>query len=58
VPFIDSVWQGLRLSPPRPYHCFAVDIDSAAFVRFEEQTWECWRWDADGGLRKETKPND
>ena len=53
-----AIFARVEWRPTEPYHCFAVDIESAAFVRFQERIWESWRWDPDGGLRKETKPND
>jgi hypothetical protein len=54
----ETIFARVEWRPTEPYHCFAVDVESAAFVRFEERTWECWRWDPEGGLRKEIKPND
>ena len=39
-------------------HVFAVDIASAAFVRFGPDTWEIWRWDPDAGLMKDVHPNE
>jgi hypothetical protein len=44
--------------PTGSYHCFALDILEAAYVRFEEKIWEQWHWAPEAGLRKETKPND
>jgi hypothetical protein len=38
--------------PPEPnYHLFAIDIDSAGFVTFDEPRYGL-AWDADGGLRR------
>jgi hypothetical protein len=54
----ETIFARVEWKPSEPYHCFVIDIDEAAYVRFEEQTWECWRWNAQRGLRKETKPND
>ena len=54
---------GWKPDPDQPEdpdnHIFALDIGSAAFVRFDKETWETWRWNpTDGlGLRKEVRPN-
>jgi hypothetical protein len=37
--------------PPDPYHVFAVDIDSAAFVTFAEPGFGL-AWEAGGKLRR------
>jgi hypothetical protein len=38
--------------PPEPtYHLFAIDIDSAGFVTFDEPRYGL-AWDPDGGLRR------
>jgi hypothetical protein len=54
----DAIFARIEWRPSEPYHCFAVDVLQAAFVRFEEKTWEVWRWRPKTGLRKEAKPND
>ena len=51
-------FQGRYPLSPEPYHCFAIEIERAAYVRFEERIWEWWSWDPDSGLRKEEKPNE
>jgi hypothetical protein len=44
--------------PAEPdYHLFSVDVESATFVRFDEATWETWRWTPAAGTRKITRPN-
>jgi hypothetical protein len=54
----DAVYSRIEWRPKQPYHCFALDVERGAFVRFEEEIWVTWRWDPELGLRKETKPND
>jgi hypothetical protein len=44
--------------PPEPnYHLFAIDIDSAGFVTFDEPRYGL-AWDPDGGLRRWTIKDD
>jgi Pyridoxamine 5'-phosphate oxidase len=54
----DAIFARINWRPKEPYHCFSVSVERGAFVRFEEEIWETWRWDPELGLRKETKPND
>ena len=54
----DAVFARIDWRPTEPYHCFAIDVERAGFVRFEERLWEWWSWDPDSGLRKEEKPNE
>ena len=56
--FEEAVFARIEWRPTEPYHCFAIDIERAAYVRFEESIWEWWSWDPASGLRKETKPNE
>ncbi|GAA2836938.1 pyridoxamine 5'-phosphate oxidase family protein [Crossiella cryophila] len=41
----DAIFARLDWRPPEPYHCFAFDITSAGFVRFEDggRRWLAWR---------------
>ncbi|MBP2472837.1 hypothetical protein JOF53_001709 [Crossiella equi] len=41
----DFVHARLDWRPPEPYHCFALDITSAGFVKFEDdgRRWLSWR---------------
>ena len=42
-------------SPDDPaYHIFSVEIESAAFVRFNGSSWQHWAWDPQRGVRKRT----
>ena len=54
----ETLFARVNWHPPGSYHCFAIDIREAAYVRFEERIWESWRWKPEAGLSKETKPND
>jgi hypothetical protein len=54
----EAIFARIDWRPSEPYHCFAVDVQQAAFVRFEEEIWEVWRWRQETGLRKETKRNE
>lgn len=36
------------------YHIFRVEIESAAYVRFNGSSWQDWAWDPQRGLRKRT----
>jgi Pyridoxamine 5'-phosphate oxidase len=38
------------------YHVFAVDIETAGYVRFAETTWESWSWSPNAGLRRQERP--
>jgi hypothetical protein len=33
---------------------FCVEIESAAYVRFNGSSWQDWAWDPQRGLRKQT----
>lgn len=41
----EAIFARLEWRPPEPYHCFAFDVLSAGFVRFEEEgrRWRAWR---------------
>lgn len=54
----EAIFARIDWRPSEPYHCFAIDVQQAAFVRFEEEAWEVWRWRRGTGLRKEAKPNE
>jgi hypothetical protein len=38
------------------YHLFAVDPESAGYVRFEAEQKEIWTWDPTRGLRRRRRP--
>ncbi len=55
----DAIRARIDWAPEEPtYHLFALDIEAAAYVRFEEAIWESWRWTPAAGLRKDVRPND
>ncbi len=41
----------LDWSPSEPYHCFAVDVERAGFVRFADGAQETWSWRVGGPVR-------
>jgi len=46
-------------APEEPeFHCFSLDVEAAAYVRFTEATFEVWRWTPDAGFSIEVRPND
>jgi Pyridoxamine 5'-phosphate oxidase len=48
-----EIFQRLQWRPDEPYHCFALDLDGAGFVRFRDEGRDVWHWRAGGSLRKE-----
>lgn len=57
--FRDAIRARIDWAPDEPnYHLFSIDIQAAAYVRFDEQIRESWRWTPGDGLRKEVRPND
>jgi hypothetical protein len=48
-----EIFQRMQWRPDEPYHCFALDLDSAGFVRFRGGGRDVWHWRAGGPLRKE-----
>lgn len=56
--FCVSIRRRIDWQPKEPYHLFSLDIEEAAFVRFEEKIWESWHWTPETGLRKEVRPNE
>jgi hypothetical protein len=47
----ESIKARIDWVPPRPYHLFAMDVDSAGFVVFGEERYGL-AWDQAGGLRR------
>ena len=46
-------------APDEPdYHLFSIVVETAAYVRFDDDAFECWHWTPAGGLRKDIRPND
>lgn len=48
----EEIFSRLQWRPDEPYHCFALDLDSAGFVRFRKGGRDVWLWRAGGALRK------
>lgn len=48
-----EIFQRLQWRPDEPYHCFALDLESAGFIRFRDGGRDVWHWRAGGPLRKE-----
>lgn len=47
-----EIFQRLQWRPDEPYHCFALDLESAGFVRFRDGGRDVWRWHAGRGFSK------
>jgi hypothetical protein len=44
--------------PEEPeFHLFAIEVESAVYVRFDEEVQEHWRWATESGLVKRVRPN-
>ena len=53
----DAIFKRIAWRPHEPYHCFAVDVESAGFLRFggtDPEREEIWSWRAGGALTKRT----
>jgi hypothetical protein len=48
----EAIFARLGWSPPEPYHCFALDVDSAGLVRFNDAGREVWSWRAGQPMRR------
>jgi hypothetical protein len=48
----DVMHARLGWRPPEPYHCFALDVESAGLVRFAGAAQEVLGWRAGGELRR------
>jgi hypothetical protein len=46
----DVLYARIQWRPEEPFHCFAVDIESAGFVRFHDGGRDVWRWAAGSRL--------
>jgi hypothetical protein len=49
----EEIFSRLQWRPEEPYHCFALDLQSAGFVRFRQGDRDVWSWRAGGALHKE-----
>jgi hypothetical protein len=52
----EAIFARIEWRPPEPYHAFALDIESAGFVRFGDDGREVWRWRAGAPLEKAVIP--
>jgi len=52
-----TLYARIQWSPHEPYHCFALDITSAGFVRFRDNGRDAWSWRAGAALRKAFRPD-
>ena len=51
----DAIFKRIAWRPQEPYHCFAIDVESAGFLRFggeDGEQEEVWSWRAGGELTK------
>jgi hypothetical protein len=54
----DAIRARIDWAPDEPdYHLFAIDVESAGYVRFDERSMERWRWTPGAGLSKDARPN-
>jgi hypothetical protein len=53
----DAIHARIQWRPSEPYHCFAVDVESAGYLRYGEEAgaWEIWTWRPGTGLAKEVR---
>ncbi len=52
----DAIFARIQWRPTEPYHCFAVDVESAGFLRFgPPEAEEVWAWRAGGQLTKRVR---
>jgi hypothetical protein len=57
--FREAIRARIDWAPDEPnYHLFSLDIDSAAYVRFDENAQDRWHWTPEEGLQKDVRPND
>jgi Pyridoxamine 5'-phosphate oxidase len=49
--FESAIKARINWVPPRPYHLFAIDVESAGFIVFGDERYGL-AWDADRGLRR------
>jgi hypothetical protein len=48
----EALFARIAWRPTEPYHCFAFDITSGGFLRFDDAGEEVWRWRVGRPLRK------
>jgi hypothetical protein len=57
--FREAIRSRIGWAPDEPeYHCFSVDVEEAAYLRFTQETFEIRRWTPEAGLTRELRPND
>jgi hypothetical protein len=54
----DAIFARIAWRPQEPYQCFAIDVESAGFLRFAEGSEEVWGWRPGQPLRKRHIPQD
>jgi hypothetical protein len=50
----EAIFARIKWRPKEPYNCFAVDVESAGFVRFVEDDEEIWAWRDGAPLTRRT----
>jgi hypothetical protein len=50
----EALFARIQWRPKEPYNCFAVDVESAGFVRFTEAEEEVWAWRESASLTRRT----
>jgi Pyridoxamine 5'-phosphate oxidase len=51
--FRDAIKARIDWAPDEPdYHLFALDVDSAGYVRFAGESMQTWRWTSEEGFTK------
>jgi hypothetical protein len=54
----EAIRARLDWAPEEPsFHLFALDLEHAAYKRFDEHTNETWTWSPGRGLERRTTPN-
>ncbi len=57
--FREAIRARIDWAPEEPeYHLFALDVESAGYLRFSGGSVEVMRWTPDQGFEREVKPND
>ncbi len=57
--FRGAIRARLGWAPEEPeYHCFSVDVEEAAYLRFSKDGFEIRRWTPERGLSTQLRPNE
>ena len=54
----DAIFKRIAWRPHEPYHCFAVDVESAGFLKFGDAGEEIWAWRSGTPLRRRVVKHD